>query len=109
MNYLRSNVLFCLLLGVMSGYQRPSSRLSALLAEEWNYELRTNPEMATTYGYQQFNAELSDYSPAFQERNLEQKRAFLQEFEAIRPQDLTRSESLNRQLMIRRLRTQMEE
>jgi uncharacterized protein (DUF885 family) len=110
MNYLRSNALFCLLLlGVMSGYQRPSGKLSALLAEEWNYELRTNPETATAYGYQQFNAELSDYSPTFQERNLEQKRAFLREFEAIHPQDLTHSESLNRQLTIRRLRTQIEE
>ncbi|MFL6465992.1 MAG: DUF885 domain-containing protein [Bryobacteraceae bacterium] len=108
-------LLSCLLLCLVSGCQRPpgkaetADKLPSLLAEEWNYELKTNPEMATAYGDPRFNTELSDYSPAFHKRDLEQKRAFLREFEAIYPQNLTKSESLNRTLMIRRLRTQIGE
>ena len=110
MNYFLSITLFFLLLpGVMPGYQQPTSRLSALFAEEWNYELQTNPEMATAIGDGRFNAELSAYSPAFQERDLNQKREFLRKFEAIRSQDMTQAESFNRQLMIRRLQRQIEE
>ncbi len=109
MNYLLSIALLFLLPGVLPGYQQPSSRLSVLFAEEWNYELQTNPEMATAIGDGRFNAELSDYSPAFQERDLNQKREFLRRFEAIRSQDLTQAESFNRQLMIRQLQRQIDE
>lgn len=110
MNYLRnSTLLYLLLLGVLSGYQQPAGKISDLFAEEWDYELRTNPEMATAIGDSRFNAELSDFSPAFQQRDLNEKRAFLQRFEAIRSENLTPTESLNLQLMIRRLRTQIEE
>ncbi|MBV9307301.1 MAG: DUF885 domain-containing protein [Acidobacteriaceae bacterium] len=110
MNYLRNTTLFYfLLLGVMLGYQQPSNKLSALFTEEWDYELKTNPEMATAIGDSRFNAELSDYSPAFHARDLSRKRAFLQRFEAIRSEDMTPAESLNLQLMIRRLRTQIDE
>jgi uncharacterized protein (DUF885 family) len=107
--------LCLVLLCVLADGRQPSSgtgiadQLRSLFAEEWNYELKTNPEMATAYGFQEFNSQLSDYSPAFPKRALEQKRAFLRKFEAIRSQDLTKPESLNRALMIRQLRTQIEE
>ena len=110
MNYLlRITLLSLLLPGLTPGYQQPSSKLSALFAEEWDYELQTNPEMATAIGDRRFNAELSDYSPAFHARDLQRKREFLRRFEAIRPQDLMQPESFNRQLMIQRLQTQIEE
>ena len=110
MKYLLSSILLCFLLAGAAPEPQPASgKLSALFAEEWDYELKTSPEMATAIGDQRFNAELSDYSPAFPARDLEQKRAFLRRFEAIRPQDLRPSEAFNRQLMIRRLQTQINE
>jgi uncharacterized protein (DUF885 family) len=110
MKYLRSTMLFYfLLLGIISGQQGPSGKLSALFAEEWNYELKTSPEMATAIGDERFNAELSDYSPAFSEKDLEQKRTFLRQFEAIDGGSLTKAELLSLSLMIRRLQTQIEE
>lgn len=109
MKYLQSGVLFCLLLGVMPGHQQPSSTLSALFAEEWDYELKTNPEMATAIGDSRFNAELSDYSPAFYARDLEQKQAFLRRFEFFRSPDLTPANTLSLQLIILRLQTQINE
>src|SRR5690348_9300123 len=38
------------------------TRLKALLLDEWEYTLRTNPELATSVGDNRFNDRLSDYS-----------------------------------------------
>src|SRR5512140_2559385 len=64
----------------------PSSsakRLNALLAEEWDYEMRTSPETATSYGDFRFNDKLSDVSPSFYAWDVQQKKKFLDEFEAV--------------------------
>lgn len=79
-----------------------------LLAEEWNYELTNSPEMATSLGDVRFNDRLSDYSPAGHARSLAGARQFRQRFEAIDAAKLSEEDRLNRELMLRRLSTQIE-
>ena len=47
----------------------------ALLDEEWQYELRSDPEMATTVGETRYNDRLTDRSPEFQQSDVEAKTA----------------------------------
>src|ERR1041385_1670583 len=60
-----------------------SGELASLLDEEWQYELRTNPEFATAIGDPRYNDRFSDNSPEFFRSDVEQKRKFLARFEAI--------------------------
>lgn len=85
----------------------PAQRLKTLLAEEWDYEMRTHPETATAYGDNRFNDQLSDLSPQFFASDLEQKKKFLAEFNAI-PANLSAEDELNRILMVRRLEDTIE-
>ena len=85
-----------------------AAKLNSLLAEEWDYELRTSPEQATFYGDTRFNDRLSDYSPEFFATDLIQQKKFLAEFEAIGAAGLPEQDQLNRSLMIRRLRDNIE-
>jgi uncharacterized protein (DUF885 family) len=82
--------------------------LRSLLDEEWQYELREDPESATALGDARYNDRLSDYSVAAYNADLEQKRKFLQRFEAIDPTGLSAQDGLSRTLMIRRLRQDIE-
>jgi uncharacterized protein (DUF885 family) len=84
----------------------PSLRL--LFDEEWQYELRQDPETATALGDRRYNDRLSDYSVAAYDADLEQRRKFLDGFEAIDPTGLSAQEALSRTLMIRRLRQDIE-
>ena len=83
----------------------PSSDLQRLFKEEWDYELRTSPELATMIGDKRFNAELSDLSPAFQGRDRAQMEKFLRAFQGVRDDGLSDVDKLNRRLMMRRLET----
>jgi uncharacterized protein (DUF885 family) len=78
--------------------------LRSLLDEEWQYELREDPESATALGDARYNDRLSDYSVAAYHADLERKRKFLERFEAIDPTGLSAQDGLSRTLMIRRLR-----
>jgi uncharacterized protein (DUF885 family) len=82
--------------------------LRSLLDEEWQYELREDPESATALGDARYNDRLSDYSVAAYHADLEQKRKFLERFEAIDPTGLSAQDGLSRTLMIRRLRQDIE-
>jgi len=82
--------------------------LHSLFDEEWQYELRTNPEWATMFGDNRYNDRLSDNSPEFFRSDLEQRRGFLARFEAIDPAGLLRQDTLSRELMIRKLRLEIE-
>jgi uncharacterized protein (DUF885 family) len=85
-----------------------SQQLKALLASEWEYELKTDPETATLLGDNRYNSELADYSPQGYEREAERKRAFLRDFEQIDPASLSAEDKLNRTLIIRRLRDRIQ-
>ncbi len=82
--------------------------LHSLFDEEWQYELRTSPEFATMLGDNRYNDRLSDNSPEFFQSDLEQRRGFLARFEAIDPAGLLHQDTLSRELMIRKLRLEIE-
>ncbi|PYV54238.1 MAG: DUF885 domain-containing protein [Acidobacteria bacterium] len=82
--------------------------LASLLDEEWEYELRTSPEFATSIGDPRYNDRSSDESPEFHQSDVEQKRKFLARFEAIDPSGFSEQGKLSRQLMIRQLQQDIE-
>lgn len=82
--------------------------LLSLFDEEWQYELRTNPEWATMLGDNRYNDRLSDNSPEFFRSDLEQRRGFLARFEAVDPAGFSRQDTLSRELIIRKLRQEIE-
>src|SRR4051794_15390753 len=77
--------------------------LKSLLAQEWEYELRTSPEMATSLGDNRFNDRLDDDSPEFHQSDLKQNHEFLTRFEAVNPAGLSPQDTLSRELIIRKL------
>ena len=84
------------------------TQLLSLFDEEWQYELRSNPEMATSLGDNRYNDRLNDRSPGFYQADLEARRKFLARFEAVDPAGLSAQDTLSRELMIRNLRQDIE-
>ncbi len=82
--------------------------LKSLLAEEWEYELRTTPETATALGDNRFNDRLDDDSPQFHQSDLKQNQEFLARFQALSPAGLSPQDALSLELMIRKLREAIE-
>jgi len=83
-------------------------KLHDLLNEQWEYTLRTSPELASIIGDKRYNDKLSDFSQAAIDKDLRQTRIFLQEFEAIDATGFPEQEQLNRDLMVRDLRQRLE-
>ena len=83
-------------------------KLHELLAEQWEYVLRTSPEFASIIGDKRYNDKLSDFSQAAIDSDLRQARVFLQKFAAIDTKGFPEQEQLNRDLMVRNLRQQLE-
>ena len=84
------------------------AHLLSLFDEEWQYELRSDPESATSLGDNRYNDRLSDRSPKFYQSDEEARRKFLTRFEAINAAGLSAQETLSRELMIRNLRQDIE-
>src|ERR1700680_3988752 len=59
------------------------AELSRLLADEWQYTLRTQPELATQVGDNRYNDRLTDYSKKAIADDLAHSRQSLHRFEAI--------------------------
>jgi uncharacterized protein (DUF885 family) len=85
------------------------SELNRLLAEEWEYTLRTQPELATHIGDNRYNNRLSDFSDQAIADDLEHSRQALRRFEAIDTTGFPEQEKLNQALMLRTLRDGIEE
>jgi uncharacterized protein (DUF885 family) len=85
-----------------------SQQLLSLFDEEWQYELRTNPEWATMLGDRRYNDRLSDNSPEFFRSDIDQKKKFLTLFQAIDPAGFSQQDTLSRELMIRQLQQEIE-
>ncbi|HEX7893537.1 MAG TPA: DUF885 domain-containing protein [Terriglobales bacterium] len=88
--------------------QDHTKQLHALFDEEWQYELRTSPEMATALGDHRYNDRLSDESPEFFKSDLEAHRSFLARFEAFPSAGLSHQDALSLKLMLRNLREDIE-
>ena len=79
------------------------SELNRLLADEWEYTLRTEPELATQVGDNRYNDRLSDLSDKAIADDLEHSRLALRRFEAIDTTGFPQQEKLNQALMARML------
>jgi uncharacterized protein (DUF885 family) len=85
-----------------------AQRLKVLFSEEWEHELRSDPEMATELGDNRYNDRLSDNSRQFFRDKAKEDRKFLERFEAFDPAGLSAQDALSRELMIRKLREELE-
>src|SRR5471032_738691 len=83
--------------------------LSDLLQEQWEYTLRTSPELASAIGDKRYNDRLSDLSPAAVQRDLVETRRFLGRFRAIDTRGFSDTEALNARLMIDDLSHELED
>jgi uncharacterized protein (DUF885 family) len=84
------------------------AQLTKLLAEQWEYVLQTQPEFATILGDKRFNDRLTDFSQRQIDRDLQMTRTFLEKFEAIDTTGFPEQEALNKTLMVRNLREQLD-
>ena len=104
-------ILFALVFPVM-----PSSRaadnntldarraeLNKLLADEWEYNLRENPELATVIGDYRYNDRWSDNSLEHVQQQKRDMQQWLSRFEAVDLSGFPEQEKLNQQLMVRGL------
>ncbi|MGH9968660.1 MAG: DUF885 domain-containing protein [Pyrinomonadaceae bacterium] len=83
-------------------------KLHDLLHEQWEYVLRTSPEFASILGDKRYNDKLSDFSQTAIDNDLQQARIFLRKFEVVDITGFPDQEKLNRDLMVRNLRQQLE-
>src|SRR5581483_7853406 len=83
-------------------------QLDSLLSEQWEYTMRTSPEYASILGDKRYNDKLSDTSYEFIQKDLAETKKFLARFEAIDTTGLPEQEALNKTLMVRSLREQIE-
>src|SRR5580692_10640363 len=82
--------------------------LNDLLAERWEYSLRTSPIFASILGDKRWNDKLDDFSQKAIDDDLEQSKKFLERFEAIDVTGFPEQEVLNKTLMVRDLRIGLE-
>src|SRR5271167_627488 len=82
--------------------------LSNLLAEQWEYNLRTNPLYASTLGDKRWNDKIEDFSQEIIDRDLEETQKFLVRFEAIDTAGFPEQEALDKALMVRDLQMNLE-
>jgi uncharacterized protein (DUF885 family) len=82
--------------------------LNDLLAESWEYTLRTSPIFASILGDKRWNDKLDDFSQKAIDDDLEQSRKFLARFEAIDTTGFPEQEALNKTLMVRDLHMTLE-
>lgn len=92
----------------MSTFDERHKQFLALLDEEWEYEMRSSPEFATSVGDNRYNDRLSDYSPEFFQSDLQQRGKFLARFEAIDATGFAQQDALSLKLMVRELKEQIE-
>ena len=82
--------------------------LNDLLAEQWEYSLRVSPIKASFLGDKRWNDQLDDFSQAAIDRDLQETQKFLTRFEAINTTGFPDQEALNKTLIVRDLKLQME-
>jgi uncharacterized protein (DUF885 family) len=98
-------------LGVATAHAAPAAdvparvkALNALLAEQWEYQLKESPEFATILGDYRYNDRFSDLSLAHAQQQKKDAQSFIARFEAIDTTGFDEQDRLNQQLMVRRLK-----
>jgi uncharacterized protein (DUF885 family) len=87
---------------------RRRKALSDLLHEQWEYTLRVSPEFASILGDRRYSDQLSDASERAAKAGVEESWKFLKRFQAIDTLAFSEQEKLNRDLMIRDLKLDIE-
>src|ERR1700719_4706629 len=82
--------------------------LNDLLAEQWEYRLRTSPLFASFLGDKRWNDKLDDLSQAAVDKDLQETQKFLTRFEAIDTSGFPEQEALNKTLMVGDLKMQLD-
>src|SRR5271169_2135528 len=82
--------------------------LNDLLAEQWEYRLRTSPIFASFLGDKRWNDKLDDFSQEAIDKDLRETQKFLSRFEAIDTSGFPEQEALNETLMVGDLKRQLE-
>ncbi len=80
-----------------------SQKLSSLLNQVWEDDLREFPQMATTSGDHRFNDMLASISLSDAERRIEKTKVFYKRLEAIQTKGLNTNELIERDLLLRQL------
>jgi uncharacterized protein (DUF885 family) len=75
--------------------------LNDLLAEQWEYKLRTSPITASFLGDKRWNDKLDDLSQEAVDQDLQETQKFLARLEAIATTGFPEQEALNKTLMAR--------
>jgi uncharacterized protein (DUF885 family) len=83
--------------------------LNDLLAEQWEYTMRTNPIYASTLGDKRWNDKLDNFSQQAIDDDLRESQKFLVRFETIDTAGFPEQEVLNKKLMVRDLKMKLEE
>jgi uncharacterized protein (DUF885 family) len=78
--------------------------LTKLLAEQWEYQLKESPELATIIGDYRYNDKLSDGSLKHLRESVEKDKEWIARFEAIDTAEFPEQEALNKTLMVRNLK-----
>src|SRR5580704_5773773 len=84
-------------------------QLNKLVAEEWEYELRESPELATIIGDYRYNDKWSDISLAHVTQTKKDLQDWLARFEAVDTTGFPEQEQLNQSLMVRGLKQRIED
>ncbi len=77
--------------------------LNDLLHEQWEYNLKNQPEFASVIGDKRYNDQLSDISAAAIRRREAESKVWLTRFQAIDTTGFPDQEALNKRLMVRDL------
>jgi uncharacterized protein (DUF885 family) len=83
--------------------------LNEVFSDYWEQQLKDSPEFASTLGDKRYDDQLSDYSAAGYNAQLERDRAFLDRLGAIDTAALPAQEQLSKDLLVRRLVEEQEE
>lgn len=87
---------------------RRRKALNDLLHEQWEHTLKTSPEFASILGDRRYNDQVSEVSEKAVREELAMSKKFLARFEAIDTRAFSEQEKLNRNLMVRDLRSGIE-
>jgi uncharacterized protein (DUF885 family) len=110
----RLGMVLCLVWSALTSSQTPATleerrkTLNALLDEQWQYTLRTNPLFASFLGDKRWNDKLDDFSQEAIDKDLVESQKFLTRFEAIDTSGFPPQEVLNKELMVRDLKMKLE-
>jgi uncharacterized protein (DUF885 family) len=83
-------------------------QLRDVIADQWEYTMRTNPEYASILGDKRYNDRWSDHSEKAVQDDLAQAQQYVTKLEAIDTTGFPEQERLNKVLLVRQLKLNLE-